>query len=66
MISSFGEVQLMPLQFLETSEFRNPTLRCLSDIAAFNIGPEYDPKFVILFAMVMAAINRMIPPNTGA
>jgi exportin-1 len=28
------------------------------------VGPEYDQKFVILFAMVMAAINRMIPPNT--
>lgn len=49
---------------METSEFRNPTLRCLSEIAAFNIDSEYDPKFVILFAMVMAAVNRMLPPNT--
>lgn len=30
-----------------------------------NVGPEYDPKFVILFAMVMTSVNRMIPPNTN-
>ena len=29
------------------------------------MGPEYDPKFVILFAMVMTSINRMIPPSTN-
>jgi exportin-1 len=29
------------------------------------VGPEYDPKFVILFAMVMTAVNRMIPPSTN-
>lgn len=52
-------------QFLETLEFRNVTLRCLSEIAVMNIDKEYDPKFVILFAMVMASINRMIPPTTG-
>lgn len=39
-------------------------MKCLAEIAALNVGPEYDPKFAILFAMVMTAINRMIPPNT--
>lgn len=52
-------------QFLEAPEFRNVTLRCLSEIAGLNVGPEYDPKFVILFAMVMTSVNRMIPPSTG-
>lgn len=41
------------------------TLKCLAEIAGLNVGPEYDPKFVILFAMVMTAVNRMIPPNTN-
>jgi exportin-1 len=50
---------------LETTEFRNVTLKCLAEIAALNVGPEYDPKFVILFAMVMTSVNRMIPPNTN-
>lgn len=53
------------LQFLETPEFRNVTLKCLAEIAALNVGPEYDPKFVILFAMVMTSVNRMIPPSTN-
>src|SRR5882672_7524878 len=52
-------------QFLEAPEFRNVTLRCLSEIAGLNVGPEYDPKFVILFAMVMTSVNRMVPPSTS-
>jgi exportin-1 len=41
------------------------TLKCLAEIAGLNVGPEYDPKFVILFAMVMTSINRMVPPSTN-
>jgi exportin-1 len=41
------------------------TLKCLAEIAALNVGPEYDPKFVILFQMVMTSVNRMIPPSTN-
>lgn len=50
---------------MEAPEFRNVTLKCLAEIAALNVGPEYDPKFVILFAMVMTSVNRMIPPSTN-
>ncbi|CEL51670.1 Exportin-1 OS=Schizosaccharomyces pombe (strain 972 / ATCC 24843) GN=xpo1 PE=1 SV=3 [Rhizoctonia solani AG-1 IB] len=52
-------------RFLEVPEFRNVTLKCLSEIAGLNVGPEYDPKFRILFTMVMTSINKMIPPNTN-
>lgn len=52
-------------QFLESPEFRNITLKCLAEIASLNVGPEYDPKFVILFAMVMTSVNRMVPPSTN-
>ena len=41
------------------------TLKCLAEIASLSVGPEYDPKFVILFAMVMTSVNRMIPPSTN-
>ncbi|KAF8333931.1 CRM1 C terminal-domain-containing protein [Cantharellus anzutake] len=51
-------------RFLEPPEFRNITLKCLSEIAALTVGPEYDPQFVILFTMVMTAVNKMIPPST--
>ncbi|KAH9977221.1 CRM1 C terminal-domain-containing protein [Lactifluus volemus] len=53
------------LFFLEAPDFRNLTLKCLAEVAALNVGPEYDPKFVSLFEMVMTAINRMVPPNTN-
>ncbi|KAF8352285.1 CRM1 C terminal-domain-containing protein [Amanita rubescens] len=58
-------IDLLLTRFLEAPEFRNVTLKCLAEIAALNVGPEYDPKFVILFAMVMTAVNRMIPPSTN-
>ncbi|KAL0947085.1 hypothetical protein HGRIS_013226 [Hohenbuehelia grisea] len=58
-------IDLLLNRFLETPEFRNVTLKCLAEIAALNVGPEYDPKFVILFAMVMTSVNRMIPPSTN-
>lgn len=58
-------IDLLLTRFLETPEFRNVTLKCLAEIAALNVGPEYDPKFVILFAMVMTSVNRMIPPSTN-
>lgn len=53
------------LQFLETPQFRNVTLRCLGEIGALSIGPEYNPKFIALFNMVMTSINKMVPPHTG-
>ncbi|KAJ7273547.1 CRM1 C terminal-domain-containing protein [Mycena haematopus] len=58
-------IDLLLNRFLETPDFRNVTLKCLAEIAALNVGPEYDPKFVILFQMVMTSVNRMIPPSTN-
>lgn len=54
----------LAVQFLEVPDFRNVTLKCLSEIAALSV-PEYDQKFVILFKLVISAVNRMIPPNTS-
>ena len=51
-------------RFLEVPDFRNVTLKCLSEIAALTV-PEYNQKFVVLFKLVMTAVNRMIPPNTN-
>jgi exportin-1 len=36
-------------KFLEVPEFRNVTLKCLSEIGGLQVGPEYNSKFVILF-----------------
>lgn len=52
-------------KFLEVPDFRNVTLKCLSEVAVLNVSSDYDPKFVILFTMVMTSINRIIPPTTS-
>ncbi|ORY35659.1 CRM1 C terminal-domain-containing protein [Naematelia encephala] len=51
-------------RFLEVADFRNVTLKCLSEIGALNVGPEYNDKFVTLFRVVMTSVNRMVPPST--
>ncbi|KAF7293601.1 Importin N-terminal domain-containing protein [Mycena indigotica] len=58
-------IDLLLNRFLEAPDFRNVTLQCLAVIAALKVGVEYDPKFVILFQMVMTSINRMILPSTN-
>ncbi|PWN41529.1 putative CRM1-nuclear export factor, exportin [Ceraceosorus guamensis] len=53
-------------RFLEVPEYRNVTLKCLSEIAGLQIKTNsYDEKFVVLFNMVMTSVNRMIPPSTN-
>lgn len=57
-------IDYLVTRFLEVPEFRNVTLKCLSEIGGLNVGPEYNSKFVVLFEMVMTSVNRMIPPET--
>jgi len=57
-------IDFLVTRFLEVPEFRNVTLKCLSEIGGLNVGPEYNSKFVILFQMVMTSVNRMVPPST--
>ncbi|EJD43612.1 hypothetical protein AURDEDRAFT_145424 [Auricularia subglabra TFB-10046 SS5] len=58
-------IDMLVSRFLDVPEFRNITLRCLSEIAALEVGPEYDGKFGALGATVMTSINRSIPPSTN-
>ncbi|EAL19684.1 hypothetical protein CNBG3120 [Cryptococcus deneoformans B-3501A] len=57
-------IDILVSRFLEVPDFRNVTLKCLSEIGALNVGPEYNSKFVTLFQVVMTSINRMVPPHT--
>jgi exportin-1 len=52
-------------QFLDPPEFRNITLKCLSEIGGLDISNDYNVKFVNMFAGVMTSVNRMIPTHTG-
>lgn len=44
--------------------FRNPTLKCLTEIGALNVE-EYNDKFGLLYEMVITSIMNMIPKDTG-
>jgi exportin-1 len=48
-------------RFMESPEYRNVTLKCLSEIGALNVSHEYDDKFIALFNMVVAALETMVP-----
>jgi len=40
------------------------TLKCLSEIAGLNVEAEYDQQFVVLFTMVMTAVNKMVSSSS--
>ncbi|KAJ3031095.1 UNVERIFIED_CONTAM: Karyopherin transporter [Siphonaria sp. JEL0065] len=56
-------VDLLCTRFLEIPDFKNVTLKCLTEIGGLQVGPEYNERFANLFNMVMTCINRMIPPS---
>lgn len=50
-------------RFLETPEFRNITLKCLTEIGGLTISQQYnyDEKLVQMFTEVLTAISKIIP-----
>ncbi|KAI9819422.1 MAG: Karyopherin transporter [Thelocarpon impressellum] len=56
-------IETLRTRFLETPEFRNVTLKCLTEIGGLQIGPgsAYDEKLVEMFTEVLTAITRIIP-----
>ena len=50
-------------RFLKTPEFRNITLKCLTEIGGVQLGPQYpyDEKLVQMFTEVIAAVAEIIP-----
>lgn len=47
------------------TQFRNVTLKCLTEIGGLSVDTQYHEKLAFLFTSVMSAVNVMIPPNTG-
>ena len=57
-------IDMLVTKFLDPLEFRNTTLKCLSEIGGLDISNDYNTKFINMFAGVMTSVNRMIPTNT--
>lgn len=50
-------------RFLETPEFRNITLKCLTEIGGVQIGPsyQYNERLVKMFTEVITTVSTIIP-----
>jgi exportin-1 len=51
------------LRFLDVPEFRNITLKCLTEIGGLQIGPQfsYDEKLVQMFTDTLTIVSKIIP-----
>ncbi|KAI9711412.1 MAG: Exportin-1 [Candelaria pacifica] len=56
-------IETLRSRFLETPEFRNITLKCLTEIGGLQIGPQYsyDEKLIQMFTEVLTTISKIIP-----
>lgn len=55
-------IETLRSRFLETPEFRNISLKCLTEIGGLQIGtPNYDDKLIQMFTEVMASVSKIIP-----
>ncbi|KAK9365473.1 CRM1 C terminal-domain-containing protein [Lipomyces kononenkoae] len=58
-----GIIELLLTRFLSPPEFRNLTLKCLTEIASLA-SPQYDSQFLSLFLRTMETVNEIIPLST--
>ncbi|KAJ4330999.1 Karyopherin transporter [Didymella glomerata] len=54
-------IETLRSRFLEVPEFRNITLKCLTEIAGLHTEPAYDDKLVQMFTETLTAISKIIP-----
>ncbi|MCJ1239831.1 Karyopherin transporter [Varicellaria rhodocarpa] len=56
-------IETLRTRFLETPEFRNITLKCLTEIGGVQIGQQYsyDEKLVQMFTEVITSVAKIVP-----
>ena len=56
-------IETLHSRFLEMPDFRNITMKCLTEIAGLQIGPQfaYDEKMVEMFTSVLTTISNIVP-----
>lgn len=56
-------IETLRSRFLETPEFRNISLKCLTEIGGLQLGTQYsyDEKLVQMFTEVLATVSKIIP-----
>lgn len=59
--SGVSLIETLRSRFLETPEFRNITLKCLTEIAGLHTDPAYNDKLVNMFTETLTAVSKIIP-----
>jgi exportin-1 len=54
-------IETLQSRFLEVPDFRNITLKCLTEIAGLRPGATYDEKLVQMFTETLTTVSRIIP-----
>ncbi|KAK5155746.1 Exportin-1 [Oleoguttula sp. CCFEE 6159] len=54
-------IETLRSRFLETPEFRNITLKCLTEIAGLHTEAAYNDKLVQMFTETLRTISKIIP-----
>lgn len=54
-------IETLRSRFLEVPDFRNITLKCLTEIAGLHTDSNYDEKLVSMFTETLTAISKIIP-----
>lgn len=55
-------IDTLRTRFLETPEFRNITLKCLTEVGGLSIGNySYDEKLTQMFTEVLTVVSKIIP-----
>lgn len=58
-------IETLRTRFLEQPEFRNVTMKCLTEIGGLQVKtPAYDDKLVEMFTTVMTSVSNIIPLST--
>ncbi|ODV91581.1 hypothetical protein CANCADRAFT_72949 [Tortispora caseinolytica NRRL Y-17796] len=57
-------IELLVSRFLDPLEFRNITVKCLTEIASLS-APNHDQQFYAMFLTAMEHINSIIPLSTN-
>ncbi|KAL9065314.1 MAG: hypothetical protein Q9157_007516 [Trypethelium eluteriae] len=59
--SGVSLIETLRSRFLETPEFRNITLKCLTEIASLHTEPIYNDKLVQMFTEALTTVSKIIP-----
>jgi exportin-1 len=59
--SGISLIETLRSRFLEVAEFRNITLKCLTEIASLQTDPAYNDKLVQMFTDTLNEVSKIIP-----